>query len=78
MKKMGQNNEYIGYFVHFSGCILPVNEYIPKRNGMLAFGDILLIAIALGVILLTINLPGRNKAQPSSILFPAETQRRRG
>ena len=45
------------------GMVL-VNDYIPKKNGMLAAGDILLIALALGVILLTINLLCRNKTRP--------------
>jgi carbon starvation protein len=59
------------------GMVL-VNDYVPKRNGMLAAGDILLLALALGVIGLAINMVGRRKMKPSEILFRTETQRRRG
>lgn len=39
-----------------------VNDYLPQKNLMLAVGDILLIALALGVIGLAANMAGRRKA----------------
>lgn len=44
-----------------------VNDYLPQKNGMLAAGDILLIALALGVIGLAVNMVGRRKTKPSEI-----------
>ncbi len=44
------------------GVVL-VGDYLPQKNRMLITGDILLISLALGVVLLTIHVLRRNKRQ---------------
>jgi carbon starvation protein len=48
------------------GMVL-ANDYLPQKNGMLAAGDILLMALALGVIGLTVRLVSRNKTRTSQL-----------